>query len=301
MFQNLSNEAVLGLLLRAVTKHDIEIISVVFMPSYFEMLLRSKKMAIDACMRDFQGPLGKLLKAHWKEPIDRPFPERYESALVAQDSRVHAFISQLCLPTMEGYVEHPRAWPAVSGWASMMSGEPMRGKWVNRTRFWKLRQCDEYSHLTDEELIELVTEHYAVETTKLPDWEEMSDEKYRAEVREKVEARSAQIAEYRRSPYPEEGSEAWEQLMAQRRGARDMPIGLVVTSSLTVLMSFKRARKKANYRYDDAAERLRRGLDNAYFPRGMFPPGHRFCVGSAGAEKAGEDRGFPAEAKADTG
>lgn len=286
-----TNRYIVNLLCKYAAKREIKLAGFVFMPTFFEMILMAPKLNLDEFMRDFQGQVARVLGEYWGRsgPF---FVGRYHDSEIDPECLVDAYTEMMCLPVSENFVDHPEEWPGVTSWSAMISGGAIVGVCQNREAYWKMRRrkCNEYE--PDAKLEQLATESYEITLARLPEWHPLEPTEYTNTIRETVAARIACIRAFSSANAVGVDSIA-EQPCEVRPGIDCRRIPLYTTGSISKRTACWAKRKRDVKQYRKAARRLRCGQKKAYFPVGMFPPGHLHAVGSPGARAAGETRGVP--------
>jgi hypothetical protein len=187
----------------------------------------------------------------------------------------------------------------VSSWAAHQTGEELVGRWVNSKDYWRLRKRRSLEEKSDEEIREMAATEYRMKLARLPTWEKLSEEQCREKVRKYADnaakLRADAWAAHGEGLTPPGVAEVLEKsILTTTHPYEPIRRRLCLTYCDETREAFFEEYRDAVKRYKEAAERLRRGQDKAFFPRGMIPPGHLHCAGSPGAEAAGENRAEPA-------
>lgn len=260
-----------GILARAQTRYRMEVCDFVFLSNHYHLLLipRSAKQ-LASFMNFVNSNLAREAgRANgWR---DRFWSKRYEQIPVtdeeaAQVSRLRYVLSHGC---KEGLVASPRDWPGASSVRARLIGEPVRGRWIDRTALYLARQrgldCgpDEF------------TEETAIVLSPLPCWAHLDKEMYRqryAELVADIEANTLQLA-------AATGREPAGAAYVTRQDPQLRPNRLKKTSAPIVHAASRACRQqfRESYRlfvtaYRSAAEKLRAGWRQVQFPAGSFPP-----------------------------
>ena len=172
------NEIVGGILARAARLHGVGIVHFTVLANHYHLLLRpgdARRLAGFMCY--LNGNLAREAgRLHgWRE---RLWSRRYRAVVVsdepaAQVARLRYLLANGC---KEGLVASPTQWPGASGIWALLTGEPVRGWWFDRTAEYEARRRGEpvrkYSH----------GEETSLTLVPLPCWEELSAEAYRQQV-----------------------------------------------------------------------------------------------------------------------
>lgn len=197
---------------------------------------------------------------------------RYRSILcVDADAEVARLIYLFLQGCKEGLVGSPLEWPGASSVRATLTGEPLRGVWIDRTKEFNARKkgleptADEFATT------------YEVRLSPLPAWSTLSEDEYRKKCAELVadierETRETNKAKKRR-PIGVARILAQDPHDHPKSIARS-PAPLCHASSFAMRSLFR-----AHYRafvecFQEASARLRAGLVEALaeFPEGCFPP-----------------------------
>lgn len=245
--------------------HDFRILS-----NHFHLLLSVETaQQLASFMNYFKSNLAREAGRlhHWTGPF---WNRRYDLVLVWNDeidqiSRLRYLLRNGC---KEGLVASPLGWPGLHGTNTLVSGQLIRGVWINRTR-WHRAPLAERKHPERFEEIETVV------LSPLPCWRHLSPTLYRLRVAQlirEIELETALMhrqngtrpagrrricrlrphhkpAELERSPKP--------RFHCRSKAARE--------ALYAALSDFCRA-------YRAAAERLKAGELDVCFPEGAFPP-----------------------------
>ena len=271
------NDIVIGVLARALSRYEVEIVDFKAMGNHVHLLLVPEDAkALARFMGYFNGNLAKEAGRlyHWRE---RFWSRRYRAIVVsdepeAQVARLRYMLENGC---KEGLVRRPQDWPGASGTEALLTGKPVHGWWYDRTAEYEARRRGEayskYTHATEE----------SFELAPLPCWRELRPEDRRAKVRELVR----EIEEETRARLEEQGRSP----MGRKRILRQHPHSKPVKSSRSPAPRFHAATAGARksleldfleFRlwYREAAEKLKNGELTVAFPPGCFPPGLPFCA-----------------------
>lgn len=173
----------------------------------------------------------------------------------------------------EGLVTRIEDWPGISLVKNLLTGEPVRGTWFDRTAEHRAKMrgkaVDPRQHATEE----------TVELSQLPCWRHLSPEMYRelvAGLIQEIEAEAA--AERKRSGRQPLGAAA-----ILRQHPHTCPNKMKKSPAPRFHAATKAAREALRKAYGfflaafrEAAERLKAGDRTARFPNGCFPPGLPF-------------------------
>lgn len=184
----------------------------------------------------------------------------------AQVARLRYLLSQGC---KEGLVASPLHWPGVHTASLILSEEPIQGIWTDRTGYYRAsRQLGEKVRIEDFEEVE------TVELSRLPCWEHLSWEEYRARVRELV----LEIEEETKEMHRAEGTRPLGRQAILEMNPHHKPKEVKRRPAPLIHAATKKAREamRAAYRafvehFLAAREKLRRDRPRHGFPEGCFP------------------------------
>lgn len=265
------NSLALGIIGRAQRRHGVKIHCGAFLSNHYHLLISVENaQQLAAFMNLLNGKLAKEVgRLHgWK---DRIWSRRYRPTLVseepvAQIERLRYLLAHGC---KEDLVSSPLDWPGIPFAKALLSGEPLRGAWIDRTQQYNARRRAEVA--SDEEF----SEPEFVELTPLPCWQHLTSEDYRARIQGLIDDVANETAKRQR-----------------RTGRKPLGVSRVLTQSplqrpnqttkspaprFHCVSKDARRRLTAAYRefleaYRRAAERLKAGDRGAIFPAGCFPP-----------------------------
>ena len=133
------NQIIAGVLGRAQRKYPVDVIECAFLSNHYHLLLwvpHAHRLA--AFMSYFNGNLareaGRL--ANWREKF---WSRRYQAIVVSDEP--HAQIGRLeyllSHGVKEGFVRTPTEWPGVHSAKADISGKPLQGIWIDRSKaYW---------------------------------------------------------------------------------------------------------------------------------------------------------------------
>ena len=269
------NEIVLGVLGRAQRLHPVEISAFFVASNHYHLLARvpdAERMAefMGYFQTNVAREVGRL--RGWR---DKVWSRRYEAIVIsdepaAQLDRLRYVLSN---GVKEGLVARVEDWPGISLVKSVLSGEPVRGTWFNRTEEHRARLRGE-----DFEPRRYATEETVV-LSQLPCWRHLSPEMYREAVAgliEEIESDAA--AERKRAGRTPLGAAA---ILRQHphtcpNRSKKSPAPRFHAATKAAREAFRKAYGLFLAAFREAAERLKAGDRTARFPNGCFPPGLPF-------------------------
>lgn len=301
-----------GLLAKHAANYEIEIAAYIFMPGEFMMAASTPLCNLQEFMRDFQRDLTTAMN-RVQNRTGRMMARRYEATPILADMQEEVIAQIISRPCDDELVAHPADWTGPSSWPAHQSGEEIVGYWTTSDDFWRLKGRKANAHISDKKLRQMAATAYRLRPSRPPIWEELDAEAYH----EKLRAIGRAAAQRRRRNW-----EAWR-LPDEETGLYPEPPGIeaviarpsteptrrwepacrdaCMTKSSATLRAWRQERREREKLYKEAAKKLREQQPGAYFPTGMIPPGHRYCVGSPAAIRAGQNPQAPDEIEAKPG
>ena len=262
---------VVGILSRAQELYPVRLHAFVCLSSHYHAVATHDDPEV---MAGFYGHLNTNLSKEvgrtygWEGTV---FPQRYHAVELSDEAEMEWVRLKYVLSNgvKEGLVASPLDWPGVSCARALLTGEPLRGKWVDRTAFWQARNRGEDVTLDD------FTHEREVHFEPLPSMEHVSGESFRALIRDLIEE------------IEEEG-----RAMHRRAGTRPLGVAAILAQDPEFRPHEVEKRpcpwfhvldpdlKKSLYtalvmilaQYREAAERLKKGDRSARFPLHTFAP-----------------------------
>jgi len=274
----LLNEIILGALARAKRRYGVELSAFIFLSNHLHILAWTKDSEqLARFMGYFLSKLAREVSrlTGWR---DKVFARRYQAIPISDEeaAQVERLLYILANGCKENLVARPQDWPGVHCVEALLSGEPLKGTWFDRTQEFAARNRGEsfgprrYAY---EEILEL---------DPLPCWRHLSPEQYRSRMAGLVETITAET-ELRRK-------ETGIQPLGPEAILEQHPFGQPVKTKRSFAPrahAFSREIRKVMYRayaefvaaFREAAEKLRGGDRLARSPEGSFPPGLPFVRG----------------------
>ena len=269
------NKIIIGALAKAREKYPVEIYSGAFLSSHWHLHLQAPTMKIQArFMAYFTRKLSieSGILYDWKTST---FPDRYHSSEVSQEpeAQIKRLVYHLQQGAKEGLVSGPLDWPGVNFVEALITGEPLKGIWIDRSGYYRASQRDENVTLED------FTEHLELPIAPLPCWAHLSQESRRELVldiiREIEEETAAHHAENCTAPLGAEVVLAGDPHYYPTK-LKKSPQPRFHAFRKKIRQELREAFSLILTAYYEAAERLRAGERNVEFPENSFPPGLPF-------------------------
>ena len=267
----------LGVLARAARLYPVEIHAFAFLSNHFHLLLT---VADAQRLASFMGYLnsnlareaGRLIR--WKEKF---WGRRYQAILVSNEetSQLARLRYVLSHGAKEGLVDSPRDWPGAHCAPFLLSGRPIRGRWINHTL--EHRASCKGIALEPKDLVEEET----LELAPLPCWAHLGAERYRERIAEMVEAIEHEVAQtVAETARPVAGRafvESQDPRLEPNR-IKKGPAPLIHACSRKVRRELREAYGLFLAAYRRASDQFRQGCLDVHFPVGSFPPALPFRV-----------------------
>lgn len=270
-------QVTVGVLARAQEVHPVRICALSFLSNHYHLLLEVDDAQQMAGFMEYVGTnlskeAGRL--AGWKGKL---WWGRYRSIPVSEEkaAQIERLRYILANSVKEGLVERPEHWPGLNGVQALLTGDPLRGLWFDRTQEWAARNRGKnpakYEFASEETLT----------LEPLPCWCHLSPEEYRRRVADLVEQVVAEAAEERRHS----GKDVLGAQAAQDQNPREEPHEMNKSPAPLCHAATRAVRRELREAYAcflaafrEASARLRAGDRTVEFPPGSFPPRLPFVV-----------------------
>jgi hypothetical protein len=243
----------------------------VFLSNHYHMLLSvPDARTLAAFMTYFNSNVareaGRL--ADWKE---RFWSRRYQAIPVsdepeAQIARLEYILSH---GVKEGLVDHPLEWPGLHCAEALLTGEPLEGVWIDRTKAYNASRAGEAITQRDLE------SRYEVHLEPLPCWAHLLEADYRRRIEEVIDRITCGV----------DASELAPDLPASHHDkphrSRRSPAPLFHCASRKVRLDLLDAYRWFVVAFREASAKLSRGDPLPGFPVGSFPPSLPFVASSS--------------------
>ena len=275
------NEIVVGVLARAQSFCTVKLIGIVALSNHLHLLLWvPNQWHLSKLLEHFGGNTAREVnRLHdWRGSL---WERRYSGICVtdeeqAQVERLEYLLSQA---VKEDLVEKVEDWPGIHFGKYLLEGRSlMAGKWVDRTKKYRLEAQGKETKPED------YTTTLTVELEQLPCWAHLSWREYIRRITGMIREIEKKAAEEReRRGVEVMGAEAVCQRDPQTRPNRvkESPAPRVHAASKKERLAWREAFSFFLTAYREASDLLRRGVLDAPFPEGCFPPGLPF-VGETG-------------------
>jgi REP element-mobilizing transposase RayT len=284
------NELVLGVLARAQSFCETELIGIVVLSNHLHLLLWVPNQAhLSKLMEHFGGNAAREVnRLHdWKGSL---WERRYTGICVteepaAQIERLDYLLSQA---VKDQLVERVEQWPGIHFGQFLLQGRSlMVGKWVDRTKKYRLGMQRKAKKKKEDREVhpDEYTTTLTVELKPLPCLRHLGWGGYVRFVTERIREAEKQAALERELCGIEVvGEEGVRRRNPQTRPNRvkESPAPRVHAASKKVRLEWREAFGMFLVAYREAAELLRKGVTDAPFPEGCFPPGLPFVGDTSG-------------------
>ena len=273
------NELVVGVLARAARRTSVGVCIATALSNHLQALLvHSDAEALAAFMGYVNGNIAREAnRLHgWSGPL---WSRRYRAIVISDDpdDQIERFQYILEQGTKEGLVWRPKDWPGVHCAGALVSGQPLRGHWFDRTARYQARRRGEAVGRYD----------YSCEETlhlePLPCWKDLSPGDRQARAAELIH----QIEHDNRARHREAGTSPMGVKQILRQHPHSAPAQLATSPAPRFHASCYEVWRclQAGYweflaAFRQAAADLRAGVRNVEFPVGSFPPRQPFVRGS---------------------
>lgn len=273
----LLNALALGVLARAARLYPVEVHAFAFLSNHYHLLLTvSSAQRLSAFMNYLNSNLAREAgrAAKWREKF---WGRRYQAVLVASEpeTQVARLRYLLAHGAKEGLVATPLDWPGAHAARALSTGDALVGRWHNRTLEFQARRrglpLDAGAFVEPETLV----------LAPLPCWRDLSRSdrcnRARALLRE-IEAEARERAEATGRPPLGRSAVLAQNPHLEPNRMKKGPAPLVHASASSTRRALVAAYRRFADAYREAASRLRRGVRDAEFPVGSFPPALPFCA-----------------------
>ena len=269
------NSIIIGALAKAREKYPVEIFSGAFLSSHFHLYIQARTLKDQARFMAFftrKLSIETGILYDWKTST---FPNRYHAAEVSQEpeAQIQRLAYHLKNGTKENLVGSPLSWPGVNFVDALISGEPLKGIWIDRSGFYRARNRGEQVTLED------FTEHLELPITPLPCWAHLSPNIRRDRVLEVIRAIEQETA----TRHAQNGTVPLGPEAVLSGDPHYYPSELKKSPQPYFHAFSKKIREQMREAlafivaaYLEASERLRAGDRLVAFPENTFPPGLPF-------------------------
>lgn len=264
-----------GVLARAVRVHSVELHAFVFLSNHFHLLLTVPDAA---CLSAFMNFLNSNLAREIGRTVDwreKFWGRRYQAIVVSAEpaAQIERLVYLLRHGCKENLVRSPSDWPGASAVPSMLSGECVKGTWIDRTSLYRAARRKSGGSSGTHETVE------SFELTPLPCWRDLAPEVRRRHVLEIVRSIESETGRRALSTGREPlGRTRLEGLNPHQASARlsRRAAPLVHAASRAVRDAFRAEYRRFVDAFARASAQFRRASGRQWlrtsFPAGSFPP-----------------------------
>lgn len=280
---------ILACLSRFAVAHKVDVYGFVFMSNHYHLLCGAPHLNLSAFLQDLNSSIARRLNVH-RDRNGVFFGERYTTVDVLDDEKAFEKLLYILVnPCAAGVVVKPGEYPGVSSYAYHLSGEKVRGHWVDRKRYHRNRKRNPEVRKED------YTAEYEFALKPLPQMQSLSHEERALRIEKAILKRCKALQRERKkdgkSRYlgPKKCREL-DPFSAPERPKKTRYSACVGTDREAVLEyneqrravveAYRKARKL------DCRAVREKVVSGICYPPGTIPPGCRRCV-PYGEEKSG--------------
>ena len=272
------NEIIVGALARARCLYPVRICAFAFLSNHFHLLLEvDDAQQLSRFMGYFNSKLAREVGrlTGWRQKI---FGRRYQAIVVSSEdsAQIERLRYVLAHGVKEGLVERTREWPGVHAVRALTEGKLLEGYWFDRRgEYAARRRREDFSRLqyATREILTL---------DPLPCWTHLPEEQRQRRVAALVEEIEAEAAAQRKRTGlkpPGPAAILTQNPHRQPLKSKKSPAPAFHAASQAVRRELRDAYAGFVATYRQAAEKLRAGNPNVFFPTGSFPPALPFVGG----------------------
>lgn len=272
---------ILACLSRFAWLHHVDVYGFVFMSNHYHLLCGAPKLNLSAFLQDLNSSIARRLNIHrGREGVF--FGERYTKVDVLSDEKaLEKLLYILMNPCAAGLVVAPGEYPGVSSYGYHLSGEKVRGEWVDQKRYHNNRKRNPDAREED------YTTAFEFALKPLPQWAELSQQERARRFEEAIKKRCKKLKKQRK----EQGKTGYlgpkkcrelDPFSAPERPKKSRYSACVGTDSeaireyyehrRAVVEAYRKARKL------DCRPVREKTVAKICYPPGTLPPGCRYCV-----------------------
>ena len=272
------NLLIIGALAKALLLYPIRIHGFIFLSTHFHILATFPDVErMSNFMKHFTQKLSKEVGIlhDWKGTT--VFPNRFKHVELSQEPEIEVARLRYILKNSckEGLVMSPLDWPGVSSTEALITGEPMRGIWIDRRALSQAKSRGEDVTETD------FTEELELRLTPIPSLDHLSPQAYRRLILDLVrEIEDETVQMHRESQTVPLGIEAVLNRHPHHRPKpqEESPRPWFHALSRESRRAMRTALTWILAAYREAADRYRAGDLGVAFPEGTFPPPRPFMT-----------------------
>jgi REP element-mobilizing transposase RayT len=133
---------ILGILARAVVKHNVRVVCFVFMSNHFHLICRFPDYNMGEFMSQLTGQLSRRLNK-LRDRSGPMFPKRYHDQMLMGEEAILDKVNYVVNnPVKDKLVADARDWPGVTSIGAQLSDRTVTGEWYNGTKYNRMKQSD---------------------------------------------------------------------------------------------------------------------------------------------------------------
>ena len=272
---------ILACLSRFVVAHKIDVYGFVFMSNHFHLLCGAPHLNLSAFLQDMNSSVARRLNIHRKRD-GVFFGERYSSVdVLCGEKALEKLLYILMNPCAAGVVATPGDYPGISSYEYHLSGEKVRGNWLDLKRYHQNKRRNPQVREQD------YTTTYEFELKPLPQWTLLSLKERALRLKTALLKRCKKLKKQRKKEGKKHylGPEKCRKLdpNSAPREPKKSRYSACVGSDARAVSSYNEQRRavvdayRKARRLDCRAVRTKTVAGICY-PAGTLPPGCRRCV-----------------------
>lgn len=186
-------DIVLACLCRAVHTHKIQVYGYVFMSNHFHLLCGAPGLNLSAFLQELNSSIARRVNRHrGRQGVF--FGERYTKVdILSAEKAFETLIYLLMNPCAAGLVTRPKEYPGVSSYAHHLSGEKVRGHWLDVKRYHRNRKRN--SRVCEQDYVT----RYEFELVPLPHLRDLNWRAYAQRIQAALARRCKQLKRLQRA------------------------------------------------------------------------------------------------------
>jgi len=266
-------QAILGYLARYTTRHEVELYAFALEGNHTHNAAKFPKANRAFFMRDLNSSIARAVARHQSEyPGGNLWQRRYSSEHLVADSDIEDYFFYIVLqPVNDGLVRDIKDYTGYNCFEDAITGTEREYTVVNWKEYNDARRWKRSVSIDD------FTETYTLKYTRLPGYEELSQEDYAKLMRKKLAERTKAVLEAR-GDKPVLGAERLSEIKPGSRPKKTKTSG--PRDHRPRVLSKDSVRRSAGetwyfsiyFEYQEASKNYRSGDLDAKFPKGTYKP-----------------------------
>ena len=270
-------EIILGCLAKWAARYDVEIVCFTFLSNHFHIIARFPNRNMSKFMEQFQGQIAERING-FRGRDGTFWHDRYDDTVILDGQMLKEKIAYVVNNAVgHRLVTHAENWPGICSFDWHKSGEPVEGKWLNKTEQSRLERKGKSN--ARERAKELYT--FDLHLPEELGGADKADRRH--SLLELVEQDRKRLEKERKTDREGvAGARAITHLDWQSRPEEpeEAPSVLCVTADPDKRKRYRDKRRRITDDYRAAVRKWRK-KEVAEFPVGTIPPGWRRCVSSS--------------------